>query len=66
MLDNKILTVRTEVRRGGGGEEGTYSCSQTVKTIDFEKIDDAEHEYVNMFPPSIIDPQAIFTKMSYI
>ena len=42
----------------GGGGIFIYSCSQTVKTIDFKiyvtiskEINCAEHEYMNIAPP---------------
>ena len=34
----------------GKGYIFIYSCSQTVKTIEFER-NDAQHEYMNMCPP---------------
>ena len=43
---------------GGGGATFIYSCSQTVKTIEFKiqitiskEINCAEHEYINIAPP---------------
>jgi hypothetical protein len=39
---------------GGGGLIFIYSCSQTVKTINFKKVNNAEHEYMNMSSPRLL------------
>ena len=43
----------------GGGGIFIYSCSQSVKTIDFKKNYDAQDEYINIAPPPNYRPSAV-------
>ena len=48
-----LLVVKSQgqqVHNWGGGGLFIYSCLHLVKTIDFKRINDAEHEYMNIGP----------------